>query len=153
MEQGSYRSAKNGKVGHNQTDEEKGDVDSVSSVGAQLPLELVARIIFELQQERMYKTMAELARTNSTFYDLNIPSLYETIIVSKTNQSLLRYGHFAGRSDTGTVQVASTVIRVAEAKDFVDTCPARWGDRCYCNPHSHDTLSEDDITPRWIEHV
>jgi hypothetical protein len=81
--------------------------------GETLPNELLSRIVSLLQSKRQYHTLAEFARANRNFYDIAIPKLYETIIVTERNEPLLRYGHYAGRDSEGKVLVASSTVRLA----------------------------------------
>jgi hypothetical protein len=63
------------------------------SHGPHLPLEIVVKIIHQLRQERQYACLAQMAQANSTYYDLVIPKLYETITITKTNLGKFTRGH------------------------------------------------------------
>ena len=64
-----------------------------TSNGPTLHAELVSIIIFNLQQDRLYATLAKMAQANSTFYNLVIPKLYETVTVTEWSLPRLKYGH------------------------------------------------------------
>jgi hypothetical protein len=57
-----------------------------------LPTELMLEIITHIQHNRQYATLATMAQANPTLYDLVIPKLYETITITITNMSKLKYG-------------------------------------------------------------
>jgi hypothetical protein len=61
--------------------------------GPIFPIEIISKIITCLQHDRKYATLASMALSNSTFNNLVIPKLYETITITKTNMLKLRYGH------------------------------------------------------------
>jgi hypothetical protein len=52
-----------------------------------LPIELLTRIAVVLKRDRKYASLAVLASTSSLVYDVCVPHLYETIIVSKRNET------------------------------------------------------------------
>jgi hypothetical protein len=60
--------------------------------GPTLPLELISKIIVELQHDRQYAVLAKMALVNSTYYDLVIPKLYETVTITDTNKYLIHHG-------------------------------------------------------------
>jgi hypothetical protein len=64
-----------------------------TSNGPTLPADLVSIIISNLQQDRLYATLAKMAQANSSFYDLVIPKLYETVTVTEWSLPRLKYGH------------------------------------------------------------
>jgi len=72
-------------------------IDSNKDIGSELndgptpPAELVSKIIMELQQDRQYAVLAEMALANSTFYDLVIPKLYETVTITAENRDRMTY--------------------------------------------------------------
>jgi hypothetical protein len=68
------------------------DFDAHSNNGPTLPAELVSKIILELQQDRQYAVLAKMAQVNSTFYDLVIPKLYETVTITAENKYRMYYG-------------------------------------------------------------
>lgn len=61
--------------------------------GPTLLHELVLKIITYRQHDRRYASLASMARANSTFYDLVIPLLYQTVTITETNKYKLKYGH------------------------------------------------------------
>jgi hypothetical protein len=67
----------------------------------QLPNELLLRIIGDLRSRREYRLLANMAQMNRNSYDVVIPTLYETITISQSNQHLLRHGHSAGDDGSG----------------------------------------------------
>jgi len=69
------------------------DPDNEKPSGPTLPIEIISKIVTYLQHDRKYATLASMALANSTFYDLVIPKLYETITITKTNMLKLKYGH------------------------------------------------------------
>jgi hypothetical protein len=52
-----------------------------------LPVELLTRIAVVLKRDRKCSSLALLASTSSLVYDLCVPHLYETIIISKRNET------------------------------------------------------------------
>lgn len=52
-----------------------------------LPIELLTRIAVILKRDRKCASLALLASTSSLLYDVYIPHLYETIIISKRNET------------------------------------------------------------------
>jgi len=68
------------------------DANSHSNDRPTLPAELVSKIITYIQHNQQYATLAKMAQTNSTFYDIVIPKLYETITITKNNSTIVSYG-------------------------------------------------------------
>ena len=68
------------------------DNNSQSNDRPTLPAELISKIILELQQDRQYAVLAKMAQVNSTFYDLVIPKLYETITITEDNKYVISHG-------------------------------------------------------------
>jgi hypothetical protein len=52
-----------------------------------LPIELLTRIAVILKRDRKCASLALLASSSSLVYDICIPHLYETIIISKRNET------------------------------------------------------------------
>jgi hypothetical protein len=90
---------------------------------ATLPAELVSKIITCLQHDRKYATLATMALANSTFYDLVIPKLYETIIITETNWKRLRIGHGDRNLEYVELKALNMFLSTARAGD--GTCPHR----------------------------
>jgi hypothetical protein len=61
--------------------------------GKQLPTEIISLILSYLQQDGDYKSLAAVARTRRSFYDLAIPMIYESVVVNERNSSMLDYGY------------------------------------------------------------
>jgi len=68
------------------------DTNSQSNDRPTLPAELISKIILELQQDRQYAVLAKMAQVNSTFYDLVISKLYETITITEDNKYVISHG-------------------------------------------------------------
>jgi len=68
------------------------DANSLSNDRPTLPAELVSKIITYIQHNQQYATLAKMAQTNSTFYDIVVPKLYETITITKNNITIVSYG-------------------------------------------------------------
>jgi hypothetical protein len=68
------------------------DADSRLDTRPTLPSELVSKIVSYIHGNQQYATLAKMAQTNSTFYDLVVPKLYETITITKSNSTILSYG-------------------------------------------------------------
>jgi hypothetical protein len=103
-----------------------------------LPNELLLRIVAHLQRTRQYRSLAELARANMACYDLAIPKLYETIILTDYSQSKLRYGHgeYAEEFDTELRVSTNGVSGTSEEPDETDReCDGR---RCKCKGWARD---------------
>ena len=80
----------------------KNDIAPDSNDGPTLPAELVSKIILELQQDRQYAVLAEMALANSTFYDLVIPRLYETVTITTKNKHRISHGTHPPQYDKWT---------------------------------------------------
>lgn len=72
-----------------------------------LPIELWTRIAVILKHERKRATLVSMALTNSTMYDICIPHLYETIIVSKRDEALF----------ARTIAVRANSVSMADVED------------------------------------
>ena len=66
---------------------------SIQTIDVHLPLEVVARVVHFLRQQRHYECLAQMAQANTTFYDVVIPQLYETTTISRTNLGKFQHGH------------------------------------------------------------
>ena len=80
----------------------KNDTAPDSNDAPALPAELVSKIILELQQDRQYAVLAEMALANSTFYGLVIPKLYETVTITSRNKYSISHGTHPPRYDKWT---------------------------------------------------
>jgi hypothetical protein len=58
-----------------------------------LPLEVMSLIIGCIKADKQFKTLTKLARVNKYYYDLVIPTLYETVVVNAKNRFKVIYGH------------------------------------------------------------
>lgn len=86
----------------------------------QLPPERVLDIITYIKHNRQYATLAKMAQANSTFYDLVIPQLYETITITKTNMHKIKYGF--GHVDASSPSPSSeATIIVADESSYSST--------------------------------
>jgi hypothetical protein len=103
---------------HSQPDE-MSDPVVLKSSAPKLPNELLGRIILQLQRERRYHTLAEFARASKAFYDLAIPKLYETIILTDYSLSKLEYGHSvdSGAGDTAQVEMSKGLEQGCEGSE------------------------------------
>jgi len=66
---------------------------SGQTIDLHLPLEVVARVVHFLRQQRHYESLAQMAQANTTFYELVISQLYETITITRTNLGKFQHGH------------------------------------------------------------
>jgi hypothetical protein len=104
-----------------------------------LPTKLVSDIITYIQHNRQYATLANMAQTNSTFYNLVIPKLYETITITETNWSKLKYG-------CGDIDASRPSLSSQYNVSFARELPG--------NPNKEGNSTEDPWTrkDRAIEH-
>jgi hypothetical protein len=63
-------------------------------------MELVLKIISNLNHEQQYATIAKLAQVDSTYYKLVMPILYRTIIIDTTNTMELDFGNGTSTSES-----------------------------------------------------
>jgi hypothetical protein len=81
--------------------------------GLNLPTELLWRIVCQLREGHQCQTLAKLARTNRIIHDMVTPKLYESMVLTKNNQPLLRYGHFQHmRSHSDDILVATNKVDI-----------------------------------------
>lgn len=66
---------------------------SIQTIDLHLPLEVVARVVHLLRQQRHYECLAQMAQANTLFYELVIAQLYETIRITRTNLGKFQHGH------------------------------------------------------------
>lgn len=73
------------------------DIDKVSTgplaTMTDLPREVVELVIKFIRKDRHFKTLTRLAHVNQYYYDLVIPTLYETVVVNDGNRYRVDYGH------------------------------------------------------------
>jgi hypothetical protein len=89
------------------TPPEEGDNDRVG-LGARLPRELLSNVICGLQELGLQGTLANMARADRYCYSLAIPKLYETMIITASGHSKIRYGHYVKEDESGQRLISTT---------------------------------------------
>jgi len=49
--------------------------------------------------EEDYKALTSLARANRNFYNLVVPKIYETVVITARNSNIVGFGHGHGDED------------------------------------------------------